>query len=181
MEHLPELHIGKLHLLVAPGEVRRGMAAALTARLALNGPLRVLDGGNSFAAHQIARHVRRSTVHLHETLRRIQLARAFTCYQVLALLESAAPAPIPTLMLDLLSTFYDENVQLQERRSLLQTSLQYLRRLSQQTTVLVSASLTSSLPDSPSGETELLHILESAADQVWRFELPSPPAQPRLF
>lgn len=176
MEHLPELHVGQLHLLVAPGEIRRAMAAALTARLALKGALRVLDGGNSFAAHQIARHIRRSTAHLHETLRRIQVARAFTCYQVLALLESAAPAPIPTLVLDLLSTFYDENVQLEERRSLLQTSLQSLRRLSQQTTVLVSAA-----PDAPGGETGLLRLLESAADQVWRFELPSSPAQLRLF
>lgn len=176
MEHLPELHVGRLHLLVAPGEVRRAMAAALTARLALGGPLRVLDGGNSFAAHQIARHIRRATAHLHEALQRLQVARAFTCYQVLALLESTAPVPVPTLMLDLLSTFYDENVPFEERRSLLQTSLQFLHRLSRQTTVLVSSS-----PDAPSGETELLRLLESAADQVWRFELPSPPAQPRLF
>jgi hypothetical protein len=76
------------------------------ARLALNGPVRVLDGGNRFNVYPVAQAVRRLTPRLEETLSHMSLSRAFTCYQMLTLLEETPADPVPTLVLDLLSTFW---------------------------------------------------------------------------
>jgi hypothetical protein len=80
----------------------------LSAWLALQGNLRVLDAGNRFNAYPVAQAIRRQQQNPRVVLERIRLSRAFTCYQVDVLLEEWQPLPYPTLVFDLLSTFYDE-------------------------------------------------------------------------
>lgn len=111
----------------------------LAARLAPLGPLRVLDGGNHFNAYVVARAVRRQTAALAAALDNLRVARAFTCYQMLALLTETPVGPAPTLVLDLLSTFYDESVPLYESRRLLELALDQLERLGASAPVVVSA------------------------------------------
>lgn len=62
----------------------------MSALLALRGPVRVLDNGNSYNALYVARFIRQQTVRLDDALSRIAVARAFTCYQVITLLEETA-------------------------------------------------------------------------------------------
>jgi hypothetical protein len=176
MDNLPALYPQQLHLLLAPRPARFEMINVLIARLACNGPLLVLDGGNCFQAHRLARLLARHASHLETALGNIYIARAFTCYQVLALLVETPTASVPTLVLDLLSTFHDESVPLPERRRLLDASLQQLRRLSSQAPTLVSAAL-----ESKDLSGELLGRLEESADQVWRLEPQLPPQPLRLF
>lgn len=135
---LPELVKGHLYVLTLPRSLRRPTLNELTARLALRGEVQVLVAGNRFDAHGIARLLRRQTTAVFPALQRIRLARAFTCYQVASLLSEVAAAQLPTLVTDLLDTFYDENVSLPERQALLTQCLQALRRLSQQAEVLIS-------------------------------------------
>jgi hypothetical protein len=52
------------------------------------------------------------TVQLEAALNRITVARAFTCYQMVTLLQETAVSPAPTLVLDLLATFGDESIDL---------------------------------------------------------------------
>jgi hypothetical protein len=127
-----------LMLVVAP-HAGMPLMVELAARLALNGTVRVLDGGNRFNIYPVAQAVRRLTPKLEGTLANISLSRAFTCYQVLTLLEETPAAAAPTLVLDLLSTFLDENVRLPESRRLLQLSIVQLKRLSQSAPVIMSA------------------------------------------
>jgi hypothetical protein len=87
MESLLEVHPGHLYLLLAPRPFGRNAMNTLAAHLAVSGPLRVLDAGNWFDAYAIARLVRRQTAQLDQVLQNIRVARAFTCYQVLTLLE----------------------------------------------------------------------------------------------
>jgi hypothetical protein len=171
-----QLHPGQLYLILAPRSAGRKLANAFIARLALAGEVRVLDGGNLFDFHTIARSVRRETYELEAALERICVARAFTCYQMVALLVQTPTSQAPTLVLDLLSTFYDENVPLLERLRLLEQSLAQLRRLSQPAPVVVSAA---GSPADPSGE--LLARLETEADHVLRLEPPVQVVQERLF
>jgi hypothetical protein len=117
---------------------------ALTARLAEAGPVRVVDGGNRFNVYTVARAARGRS----EVLNRITVSRAFTCYQVLTMLEHASATlvaetadgglvpprlaraiPVPFIVLDLLSTFYDESVQAGERKRLLRACITHLERL----------------------------------------------------
>jgi hypothetical protein len=178
----------------------------LAARLACRGPVSVLDGGDRFQAHMVARSIRRylpSGAGLTAALERTLLARAFTCYQMLTLLdeypdvpgrpstEEALPAPgpeaealppacpllPPTLVLDLLATFYDENVSLIESRRLLELCIKHLNRLAARAPLAVSIR-----PPRPrSDRLVLVERLEAETPQVYRLEPPSPPEPPRLF
>jgi len=81
-------------LLVVFGE--HGGAARmldLTARLSLRGPLYLLDCGNRSNMYRVARTLRTLTDDPVAVMRNIRLSRAFTCYQVVALLEKVAARP----------------------------------------------------------------------------------------
>jgi len=119
-------------VLVAPHAGRENMLV-IAARLALRGPLRVLDGGNRFNAYLVARMLRYlGTDDLTQSLRQIQIARAFTCYQMVKLLEETPVQGFPLLVIDLLDTFYDESAPLDERRRLGQRCAMRLRNVSKQ-------------------------------------------------
>jgi hypothetical protein len=177
MNTLPEPSSGHLWLVLAHHAARQPMLD-LAARLALRGVLRVLDGGNSFNAYTVARNLGRLVGGggdaLESALKRIHVARAFTCYQMLTLLSETTAAPYPTLVLDLLATFYDENVQLYESQRLLEECTQHLLRLSRLAPVVVSAQVLR-LRSPVQDRSILVELLEAAAHQVL-YEESSPPA-----
>jgi len=175
MNLLPEPVPGQFTLVVLPPRANPPLLH-MVARLALRGPLRLLDGGNRFNAYTVAQALRRHTGQVEAALARIRISRAFTCYQVAALLAETPALPASTVALDLLATFRDESVPLWERRRLLAVCREHLRRLASQAPLLVSVTA-----QGASGADELLAMLEEAADQVWRFAPPLPPAAPRLF
>jgi hypothetical protein len=168
MNRLPEPSPGSIWLVLAQHAARQPMLN-LTARLAQRGIVRVLDGGNCFNAYIVARNLGRwageAGKDLDKALKRISVARAFTCYQVLTLLSETPVAPYPTLVLDLLSTFYDENVKLYESQRLLECCVGQLLRLSSLAPVVVSAR--AQVTQQPVEDRScLVQILESAAHQV---------------
>ena len=174
----------------------------LAAHLARRGPLQVLDGGNRFNAYIVARQLRRlagldtartqpgpaparpgpvlaqpgPVPDLRQCLDRIRVARAFTCYQMAALLAQQPVTPQPVVVLDLLATFYDENVAWKERLWLLEACQEHLRALRQQAPLVISAN-----PPRLAQADELLDRLVNLADQVWQFTAASPEEQPRLL
>ena len=135
------------------------------AHLAFYTPLRVLDGGNRFNAREVALQLRHlNAPDLYQALSGIQVRRAFTCYQMTALLEDTLPSSLPSLVIDLLDTFYDESAPLPERRSLLERCMQQLRNLSN-----LAPTVASVRPPQPShiDPTGLLEIVQNAGDLVW--------------
>ncbi len=88
---------------------------------------------------------------------------------MLGLLAESAELPAPTLVLDLIATFLDENVALIERRYLLRQAIDHLLRLSRQAPVAVSSQLLS--PDQP---RDLLEMLLEVSDRIVHFEDPRP-------
>jgi hypothetical protein len=193
----------QLHLVLAPRPMISSLMSTVIARLARQGAVQVLDGGNSFDAYRIARLIRQPAAAgdpsgaAFVTLDRIRVARAFTCYQVEAMLakpQCGASRNVAIIVLDLLDTFYDENTPASERLRLLNRCLLQLQRACQSTTVVVSARFLSDrfLSDRlrqsppqvqrPGQPDEFLKRLEESAQQVWRFEEPpARPAQVRLF
>ena len=178
---LPAVRRGQVLLLVAPRAFLCQALPPWIARLALNGPLRVLDGGGRFNPYSLGRPLRRLTPQVAEVMKRIHIQRAFTCYQMAALLDElcvdddnapfhSAPwkaqgrcslrddIPVggtfgaaPVLALDLLNTFHDQDVPAHERRRLLAGGLARLNSLSKIVPVAISASL----PE-PSGQEDAL-------------------------
>ena len=91
-------------------------------------------------------------------------------YQMAALLaECPHPQGVtgPILVLDLLSTFYDENVRLDEARRLLATCIRHLQRLSRTAPVVAGARPTHELNPE---RRPLFEMLVAAASQVWEAE-----------
>jgi hypothetical protein len=125
---------------VLGGRTAAGRLLELAARLALRGPLLVLDCGNRANPLPLVRELRRLTLDPVRVLQNIQSARAFTCYQALALMEQAASrtARQPVLIFDLLATFYDESVSYREGQQLLEQSLDCIMRMCQSAPVVVS-------------------------------------------
>jgi len=139
MDILPALFPAKLVAVCAPGAAREPIAH-LTAALALCGSLTVLDGGNRFQPYRVAQLLRQKTTRVDQAARNIFIRRAFTCYQMLALLETTPALRQPYLVLDLLATFYDEHVREREAHRLLDACLRELERLSRGAPVVVSLS-----------------------------------------
>lgn len=165
-------------VLVAPHAASQIMIT-LAAHLALRGSLRVLDGGNRFNAFLAARCLRSiGAPNLEQILKNIQVSRAFTCYQMTAMLEQTPPDPLPTLIIDLLDTFYDESAPLPERRRLAQRCSQRLKILGKHAPVVVS--LRPPPPDQPD-PTGLQTVIQKAADLLWQQEVPRPPTPLTLF
>jgi len=172
----------RLHLLAAPRPQLDHLVQAGVAHLGLSGRVHIIDAGNRFDPYAIARLVRRQTGELDAVLGNIDVARAFTPYQVLALLEAQAAEAVPIIVLDLLATFADENVRYIERSRLLDGCIVQLQRLSGRSSVLVTtpAYAIAALPgDFPAR-------LAAAAHKVWRFDAPAQPPsrtnyQPPLF
>ena len=170
-----EPRIGSWYLLVGPSiRLNTGLLQAI-ARFGACAGVHVLDGGNRFDGYTLARSARGS----QEVLNRITVARAFTCYQLLALLESSPASPTPFVVLDLLRTFYDESVPARERKRLLRACIAQLHRLEQAAGGLVSVH-PPALP-SPAA-VELLRLLQAAAQATFFVQTAPPPPEPlRLF
>jgi hypothetical protein len=152
----------------------------MLATLALHGQAIVVDGGNCFDAYTLARVLRMHTLQVEAALKRIRLSRAFTCYQMLAMLAELPVDGTPVIVLDLLSTFLDESVALNKRQRLLTSSLNQIRRISQGAPVAVWAR-TRSTTIATEDQQFLIPLLEVAHD-IWELqELEMPTHQLPLF
>lgn len=180
---IPKPEAGRFLLVVTPyisGEVIFDLAA----RLALGGELEILDGGNTFNAYRAMSALRRLDPFQTpvSALITTRLARAFTCYQVVALLEEMviAPSARPLLILDLLNTFGDESLAVRERKRLLNHSLALIQRLARTRPVGAWVRRRSVAP----AETlDFLAQVERAAGKRWHVQPPPPslPTQRSMF
>lgn len=176
MNILPTLRTGALVVVCAPHAARE-VVSGLAAELALRGSLTVLDAGNRFQPYRVARLLRQQTVDVERAAKRLFIRRAFTCYQVLALLEGTPALRQPYLVLDLLSSFYDESVREPEARRLLAACLQEVERLCRQAPLLVTLA--------PALVPERAFLIEQVCARAGRVlveETLTPPVwQPALF
>jgi hypothetical protein len=176
MNLLPALKTGTLIVALAPHAGRESMSA-LSAELAIRGEVTVLDGGNRFSAYQVAGMIRRKTVHVDSVARRLFIRRAFTCYQMVSLLEDTLAIPAqPYLILDLLATFYDDQVQPREAKRLLEICLQQVERLRFTSPVAISLA-----PPLLHERAFLVEQVCKNADQVFTLETQTQAEQLVLF
>jgi hypothetical protein len=114
------------------------LALALTAQIALQRPVWVIDGGNRFDALWLAEYAARLGHPPEPVLDRIRVSRAFTCHQMAERVLSLPPEAAPLVILHLLDTFYDENVPISEARRLLNALWPLLRRRSRTVPVAIT-------------------------------------------
>ena len=149
----------------------------LIAVLARRGPLQLVAGSEWLPAYGLARLLRQSTVEVKQTLERVRLARAFTCYQLLDLLAGVRPDPEPLLVLNFLHNFYSPDIPLPVRLRVLDQCRQHLQRLSACKPVAVM------IQEAPAAEYRQFHaLLACIADEILQAGAgPDELSQPALF
>ena len=115
--------------LIFESRPQRAALDEIIIREALCNPILVLDAGNCFNPLQLTQKIRKQTQEVIETLERIQVARAFTCFQVVTLLEETRDPKGPVFILRLLTTFVDEMIPVYERLRLLKQVDGHIERL----------------------------------------------------
>jgi hypothetical protein len=174
MNDFLELIPTQLAILIVPPQAS-GLLLDLAAELAGRGPLLVLDGGNRFNAYPVARRLHSSTALAH-----LQVARAFTCFQMQALLEATQTDGPALLVLDPLATFNDENVPASERQYTFRRCVTELIRLSRRP---VGIGLLNRPDPLKFIEYLVAHAGRNGSCNVYRLEPPPAAAllQPRLL
>lgn len=147
----------------------------LISELALFGHVTVLDGGNCFPAYRIAQLIRRKSLQVDAISKRIIVRRAFTCHQMVNLLESEPASGQPHIILNLLSTFQDDQVKPNEADRLLTICFSNIDRLR------VFAPVVISLEPAILAEKEfLLKRVYEKADEVFPLPFPKSPQEEQL-
>lgn len=173
MNELLDLRPGQWNLILPTRLVRTRLLMAC-ARLAERGRLHVLDCGKQFDASVVAR----AAGGRREILERITVQRAFICSDTTRLLQQTASNGAPIVVLDLLSTFCDENVSVHQRRYLFEGCLVEIERLSRS----AGAAVVVQPPSEGSDATPFLQALMRRAGRVLTLEAPKAAArQERLF
>jgi hypothetical protein len=148
----------------------------MTARLAEEGPVRVVDCGNVYDVYQVGCAVHHDTM---EVLDRVKVSQAYTCHQVLTILESLSSETVPFVVLDLLRTFNDEFVWIEERKRLLRKCLTHLDRLEKAAGGLVSVHPPRVLSQT---ESDLLEMIQEAGRDTYQVQMAAPASAPmRIF
>lgn len=162
-------------LTVVTGLMDEQPVLEVIARLAGRGSVQVIVGGNRFNAHQLSRIIRRQTVHLDQTLMRIHQARPFTCYQMIKLLAETHTTT-PLVVLDMLTTFYDESISETESIRLTKIAAGHLERLGQGAPVLATLRL-----PLIATRLSLIKIVQAAANHNYIYDSPEVSIQPSLW
>ncbi len=154
-------------------------------RLILSGRrVLLLDGANSADPRLIARLARERGVEFREFSRQIQIARAFTCFQLTELTtrvprwisEFPANVLIVTAMPEL---YFDEDVRDGEARAAFERALQNLRRWAAERLAVAVFSSAVNFAPSPARRSFLPRI-SAAANEVWEFR-PDENGRPALL
>ena len=138
----------------------------LISALALRQSLVVLDCGNRSDMYAVAKLIRPYTNDPVSVMNNIRLSRAFTCYQVLAMIQASSrqSQQQPLIVLDLLTTFLDGDVDLKDSQRLLAHCLILLEKISEAVPVLIS---TRQIPAIAEHRKPLLDQLKANVDVCW--------------
>lgn len=128
------------------------------AHLAHNAELKVLDCGRKYDSSIVARAAKGRK----EIIDRVKVQRAFTCHEASNLIRQTPTQKTPIVILDLLSTFQDENVKIHTRKYLLEHLLRHIHRLNQSAGLAVSVNQ----PPASSDAVSLFDRLQSATPYI---------------
>lgn len=157
------LHPGTWTLHVLPANYPKHLLIS-AAHFVTHSPLTVLDCGRQYDASIVARaaHGRK------EIVDQIDIQRAFICSEVARLIRQTPGGTSPILILDLLSTFCDENVARNKRTFLFASTIDHIKRLSRGAGLAVSVQL---LPASHEA-FPFFQRLCSLASRLVRYQIP---------
>jgi hypothetical protein len=173
MNTLPDIASNSLQLVSRPFRLRLIETAGrqsegiteLFATLAMRGSFYAIAGGEWLPTYALVHSIRRRTPDVKRVLGRVRLARPFTCYQVLDLLEETRPERDPMLILDFLHHFYNPDIQPPVRQRVLEQCCRHLQRLALSRTLIVFAERLQT-----EEYRQFFPVLAAAADEILQTE-----------
>jgi hypothetical protein len=117
-------------LLAVINGTERGQIAELIAMMALREPFSMVAGSEWLPMYDVARHLSCQTSDFKEVMGRLHLARAFTCYQLLDILNNTPLIREPLLVINFMHPFYEADVPLEVRSRVLEACVRRLDNLS---------------------------------------------------
>lgn len=132
---------GKIYLISGHKAQVAPVVQELVHYFAARGEVRVIVGGNRFSLERLPLVLGEDISKLHEVLERTKISRGETCYQLLHALQKTPSEKTPLIVMDMLDTFYDEDLTEGEVSRVLENCLIHLRRLSEHAPLLISASV----------------------------------------
>jgi hypothetical protein len=158
-----------------PGNVPK-LSHYFLPRLLLQGKrVLFLDGANSANPRLLARLARERRVPFEQFNRQVQIARAFTCFQLTELISRVpsflADFPATVLVVTALPDLYfDEDVRDWDARVALEQALNSLDRLARQQLTVTIFSAAATFTPSAARKNFFVRVCRSAGE-VWRFSL----------
>jgi hypothetical protein len=165
----PFVQAGNIYLFQGEGPTLLPAIQNLIDHFALQEEVRVIVGANRISFDRLLLMLGEQAGSAYEILDRIQVSRAEICYQMFDVLTSLPIDPTPLVIIDMLESFYEEELTPDEVTLLLQNCLDRIYQLSQEAPILISARGDPSRPG-------LIRMLESYSDMRFYFE--SPLAEP---
>lgn len=153
-----------LTLLLTMDKARSNLTEFIAAQI-LIGPLFVISGSEWLPAFELTRILRSRTREVKEILNRLYTVRASTCYRLFDSLANIPSNGEPILLLDILHTFYDEDIPLRVRLFKLRECCRQLKRLALHRPVLV---MTQEMP--VEDYEKFIPALRSIADRMLTLE-----------
>jgi hypothetical protein len=157
----------KLHLLCGHSGV---FTLGLAMGSATQQPIAVIDGALRFNSYTLSKIARSFGMEAKSLLHRTHVTRSFTAYQTEAAITVKLPRFLATstcrivVILGLLDTYYDEQVQPHECRQSLRRILSTLRSLVNRNVHVLIADLEVTTP--PQGKEDLFRLVKETADAV---------------
>lgn len=153
-----------LTLILTKDKARAGITELIAAEV-LHSALFVVAASEWLPAFELTRILRKRTLDVRQTLNRLYIARASTCYRLFDSLANIPSKGEPVLILDFLHTFYDSDVPLRVRFFKLRECCRQIKRLRLYRPVVV---LTQEMP--VEDYEKFLPALCSVADQMFTLE-----------
>lgn len=164
--------------LILTTDKARESITELIASLILSSPLFVIAASEWLPAYALSRMVRRKTVQVEQTMKRLHTVRSSTCYR---LLDSLINTPLngePILVLDFLHTFYDTDIPLRVRLYKLRECCRHIKCLAHYRPVIVMTQEMAAMED----YEKFSPALRSVADRTLYLEPePQQVKQPALL
>ena len=135
---------GKIYLITGQKAQVAPVVQELVHHFVARGEVRVIVGGNRFSLERLPIVMGEAIGKLHQALERVQISRGETCYQLLHALQKSPRKKTPLIVMDMLNSFYDEDLTEGEVSRVLEKCLLQLQRLSEEAPLLISSSVNTS-------------------------------------
>lgn len=150
---------GQIYLIAGNGRSTWPHTQMIADVLGILGPLRIILGGNRYTLDYLPILLGRRVIDIYTILHQIKVSRAETCYQMLDALKRTPADEAPLIVMELLSSFYDQNLSSEEVAGVLQSCVVALIHLSKTTPIIITA-------DPDARRPELIDTLYKLADGI---------------